>query len=213
MLGNTPINPVLHEMFKEGLGYAEGQQVVFIERHADSKPSQLPSASAALIQARPDVILARGPAAVAAARRSTTTIPIVAIDLESDPLALGYAKTLARPGGNVTGVFLDMPDLSAKQLQLFREIVPSLSRVALIGDSTGNAAQLRATVRAAQSFGVQIQAFEGRTSAELDAALEAARSNETGGVIIFSSPAVFNNLARIADLAHKKRLPAVSLLY
>src|SRR5215467_14168456 len=129
LLGDDAINSGFYDRFKEGIGYAEGQQVVFIERHADSKPSQLPSAIAALIQARPDVILARGPAAVAAARRSTTTIPIVAIDLESDPLALGYAKTLARPGGNVTGVFLDMPDLSAKQLQLFREIVPSLSRV------------------------------------------------------------------------------------
>jgi ABC-type uncharacterized transport system substrate-binding protein len=153
MLGNNPLGPALYEKFKEGLGYTEGQQVVFIDRHADSVPSRLPSAAAALVQAHPDVILARGPAAVAAVTRATTTISIVAVDLESDPLALGYAKTLARPGGNVTGVFLDMPDLSAKQLQLFREIVPGLSRVALIGDSTGNAAQLRATTGGADPRG------------------------------------------------------------
>jgi putative ABC transport system substrate-binding protein len=211
LLGNNPLVPALYEMFKEGLGYTEGQQVVFIDQHADSVPSRLPSAASALVQARPDVILARGPAAVAAVTRATTTIPIVAVDLESDPIALGYAKTLARPGGNVTGVFLNMPDLSAKQLQLFREIVPGLSHVALIGDSTGNAAQLRATQRAAQAFGVQVQTFEGRTALELDAALEAARRNGAGGVIIFSSPAVFYNLARIAALAQEKRLPTVSL--
>jgi ABC-type uncharacterized transport system substrate-binding protein len=211
IVGNNPMVPALYEAFKEGLGYTEGQQVVFIDRHADSVPSRLSSVAVALVQARPDVIFARGPAAVAAVTRATTTIPIVAVDLESDPLALGYAKTLARPGGSVTGVFLDMPDLSAKQLQLFREIVPGLSRVALIGDSTDNVAQLRATQRAAQTLGVQVQTFEGRTPSELDAALEAAHRNGAGGVIIFSSPVVFYNLARIVALAHEKRLPTVSL--
>jgi ABC-type uncharacterized transport system substrate-binding protein len=211
LIGNNPLVPALREMFKEGLGYTEDQQVVFIDQHADNVSSRLPQAASALVQARPDVILARGPSAVAAVTRATTTIPIVAVDLESDPIALGYAKTLARPGGNVTGVFLDMPDLSAKQLQLFREIAPRLSHVALIGDSTGNAAQLRATQRAAQALGIQVQTFEGRTALELDAALEAARRNGAEGVIIFSSPAVFYNLARIAALAHEKRLPTASL--
>ena len=211
LLGLAPLPPALYEMFKEGLGYTKGQQVVFIDQQADSVPSRIPPAAAALVQARPDVILARGPAAVAAVTRATTTIPIVAVDLESDPIALGYAKTLAQPGGNVTGVFLDMPDLSAKQLQLFREIVPGLSHVALIGDSTDNATQLQATQRAAQGLGVQVQTFEGRTAPELDAALEAAHRNGAGGVIIFSSPAVFYNLARIATFAREKRLPTVSL--
>jgi putative ABC transport system substrate-binding protein len=214
VLGMTALDPANHEMFKQGLGqlgYTEGQQVVLVSQHADSVPSRLPAAAAELVRARPDVIFARGPDAVAAAVRSTTTIPIVAVDLESDPLALGYAKTLARPGGNVTGVFLDLPELSAKQLQLFREIVPDLSRVALIGDPTANAAQFRATERAAQTLGIQVQTFEGRTPAELDAALEAARRNGSGGVLFFSSPVVFRNRARIATLARQKRLPTVSL--
>ena len=77
--------------------------------------------------------------------------------LESDPITMGFATSLARPGGNVTGVFLDLPELSAKQLQLFREIVPNLSRVALLGDPNDNAAQLNATQRAAKTFGVQVQ--------------------------------------------------------
>src|SRR5262249_15631676 len=94
----------------------------------------------------------------------TTTIPNVALDLESDPIAMGFVKTLARPGGNVTGVFMDLPDVSAKQLQLLREILPALSRVALLGDSSINAAQIRATERAAQALGVQAQFFETRTT-------------------------------------------------
>ncbi len=214
MLGNNPLLPAMYEMFKEGLGqlgYTEGQQVLFVDRHADSVPTRLPAVAAALVQAHPDVILARGPGAVAAAARATTTIPIVAVDLESDPIALGYAKTLARPGGNVTGVFLDLPDLSAKQLQLFREIVPGVSRAALVGDPIGNAAQLRATERAAQTLGVQVQTFAGRTPAEIDAALEAARRYGAGVVLIFSSPAVFYNLGRIVAGAHEKRLPTLSL--
>ena len=213
-LGVTPLDPGNQEMLQQGLaqlGYTEGQQIAFVHRHGDGEPARLGAAAAELVRLKPDVIFARGPSAVAAAVRATTTIPIVAVDLESDPLALGYAKTLARPGGNVTGVFLDLPELSAKQLQLFQEIVPGVSRVALVGDSVANAAQYRATERAAQTLKVQVQAFEGRTTAELDAALEALRHHGVGGVVLFSSPTVFYNRARIAKLAREKRLPTVAL--
>src|SRR5882672_4246052 len=214
VLGITPSVPANLEMFKQGLaqlGYTEGQQVAFVEKHADSDPARLAAVAADLVQTKPDVIFARGPAAVAAAVQATTTIPIVAVDLESDPVALGYAKTLARPGGNVTGVFLDLPELSAKQLQLFREIVPGLSRVALVGNSVDNAAQFRATERAAQSFKIQVQTFDSRTAMQLDTALESARRNGAGAVIIFASPLVFYNSSRIANLAREKRLPTVGL--
>lgn len=214
VLGITPSVPANHEMFKQGLaqlGYTEGQQIAFVQKHADGEPARLATVAAELVRIKPDVIFARGPSAVAAAVRATTAIPIVAVDMESDPVGLGYAKTFARPGGNVTGVFLDLPELSAKQLQLFREIVPGVSRVALVGDSVGNAAQYRATERAAQTFKIQVQTFEGRTTAELDAALEAARRNGVGAVVVFSSPTVFYNTARIANLAREKRLPTVAL--
>ena len=214
MLGSNPIPPFLYEMFKEGLaqlGYIEGHQVQIVQLDSGGVPARLPAGAAELVRARADVIFARGPFAVAAAVQASKTIPIVAMDLESDPIALGYAKTLARPGGNVTGVFLDLPEVSAKQLQLFREIAPGLSRVALVGDSTGNAAQFRATERAAQTLGIQVQMFEGRTAAELDAALEAAPRSGVGAVLIFSSPIVFDQRARIAALGREKRLPTVSL--
>jgi len=214
ILGVTPPNPANQEMFKQGLGqlgYTEGSQVELVNQHADGVPARLPGRAAELVRVKSHVIFARGPAALAAAVQATTTIPIVAIDLESDPIALGYAKTLARPGGNVTGVFLDLPELSAKQLQLVREIVPGLSRVALVGDTIGNAAQFRATERAARTLGVQVQTVEGRTTADLEAALVAALRGGAGAVLIFSSPVVFEQRARIATLAREKRLPTVSL--
>jgi len=213
-LGLTPTPPALIPSFKQGLaqlGYAEGREVAFQEQDADGEPVRLPAAAIELVRRRPDVLFARGPGALAAALRATATIPIGAIDLESDPVALEYAKSLARPGGTVTGVFLDLPEMSAKQLQLFLEIVPRLSRVALVGDSVTNATQFRATERAAQTLKVQVQTYEGRTVAELDAALEAARRNGVGAVLIFSSPLVYHHRARIASLAREKRLPTISL--
>ena len=214
MLGSTTVAPALYEMFKVGLGelgYAEGREVLILDVDAGDIPARLPTLAANLVRAKAAVIFARGPVAVAAAVKASKTIPIVAVDLESDPIALGYATTLARPGGNVTGVFLDLPELSAKQLQLFREIVPKLSRVALVGDSMGNAAQLRTTERAAAAFGIKVETFEGRTSAELDAALTAVRHRGAEAVIIFSSPTVFAHRARLAALGLEMRLATVSL--
>ena len=212
-LGATPPDPLNMDMLKQGLlerGFSESQ-IVFVNRHANGEPARLPAAVGELLRSKPEVILARGPGALAVAVRSTTTIPIVAVDLESDPLVLGYAKTLARPGGNVTGVFLDLPDLSAKQLQLIREVIPTLSLVALVGDSAANAAQLRATESGAGVLGVRVQTLEGRTAAELDAAMETAHRVRVGAVVIFSSPTVFVERTRLAALGREKRLPTVSL--
>lgn len=214
VLGTTPNLAVNTEMFRQGLaqvGYPHEHEFLFVDRHTSGDPAGLPGSAADLVRDGPDVILARGPAAVAAAARATTTIPIVAVDLESDPVALKYAKTLARPGGNVTGVFLDLPELSAKQLQLFREIVPTLARVALVGDPEVNGAQFRATERAAQTLGTRVQRFGVRTAADLDAAFEGAHRTGAGAVLVFSSPIIRYNLARIATLGREKRLPTVSL--
>jgi len=213
-LGPTPMPPGLYEVLKQNLaqmGLTEGQQIAIVQQHGDGEPARLASAAGELLRSRPDVIFARGPDAVAAAARATTTVPIVAIDLESDPIALRYAKTLARPGGNVTGVFLDLPELSGKQLQLIREVVPGISRIALVGDPVGNAAQFRETDRAAQTLGIQVQSFKGRAVAELETALEAARRGGAGGVLVFSSPIVFSGGPRIAALARERRLPSVGL--
>jgi putative ABC transport system substrate-binding protein len=214
VLGLAPSNQANTEMFKQRLaqlGYIGDQHVLIADRDANGDRARLAATAVDLVRAGADVIFARGPDALAAAVRATTTIPIVAIDLESDPVALKYAKTLARPGGNVTGVFLDLPELSGKQLQLVREVLPGLTRVALVGDPDHNAAQFRATERVAQALGVQVQTFGAHSAAELDAALESARRVRAGAVLIFSSQLVFYNRARIAALAREKRAPSVSL--
>jgi putative ABC transport system substrate-binding protein len=214
ILGITPNHPANAEMFKRGLaqlGYTVEEQLIIVDRDANGDRARLPATVAELVRSEAEVIFARGPDSLAEAARATRTIPIVAVDLESDPVALKYAKTLARPGGNVTGVFLDLPELSGKQLQLVREVIPGLTRVALVGDPGHNAAQFRATERVAQTLGIQVQPFGARSAAELDTVLENARRNKAGAVLVFSSPLVFYNRERIAALAREKRVPSVSL--
>jgi putative tryptophan/tyrosine transport system substrate-binding protein len=210
ILGPGPTIPANLEAFRQGLGSTVARANIE-QRHADGMPTRLPAIAAEAVRAGADVLFVRGAPALEAAFRATKTIPIVAIDLESDPVAMGYAKTLGRPGGNVTGVFLDLPDVTAKQLQLFKEILPSVSRVAVIGDAMGNATQFQATKRAALSLGLQIQTFDGRTAADIDAALEAARQQRSEVALVLSSPLVQAMSTRIATVAREKRLPTMSL--
>jgi len=121
--------------FRRGIaesGYVEGKNFATEYRFG---PESLPQAAADFVRLNVKVIFSAGPAALAAASNATTSIPVVGIDLENDPVAKGYAKTLARPGGNVTGIFLDIPELSGKQIGLLKEIVPQLSRIAILGVS------------------------------------------------------------------------------
>ncbi len=125
------------------LGYHEGQNLIFEFRGADTQ-DRLQELAAELIGIGVRVIFARSEYAIRAARAATTTLPIVGLDNEIDPVAAGYAASLARPGGNLTGVFLDQPEVSAKQLQLLKEMVPTLSRVAVLWDPVVATAQREA---------------------------------------------------------------------
>jgi putative ABC transport system substrate-binding protein len=154
-LGLTPIPPSLAEAFKQGLGefgYTDGQNIAIEYRDADGKPERLSQLAGDLVRLNVDVILVRGGGALSAAKQATSRIPIVAVDLESDPAAMGFVRNLARPGGNIPGVFLDLPELSGKQLQLLKEIIRPLSRVAVLGDSVLNAPRFDATEVAARAF-------------------------------------------------------------
>jgi putative ABC transport system substrate-binding protein len=115
------------------LGYVEGKNFAIEHRYVNWRPELLPQAASDLVRLNVDVIFPTGPTALAAASRATTSIPIVGLDLESDPIAKGYVKSLARPGGNITGMFLDIPELSGKQVGLLKEIIPRLSRIAVFG--------------------------------------------------------------------------------
>jgi putative ABC transport system substrate-binding protein len=158
-----------------------------------------------------DVLLVRGAASLAAAKSATNRVPTVAVDLESDPVAMGFVRNLAQPGGNITGVFLDLPELSGKQLQLLKEVMRPISRVAILGDPALNGPQFRATEVAARTLAIEPQLLEVRASQDFDKALEAAGRARADAVLLLSSPLVFTGRTEISVLAVKRRLPAVSM--
>jgi len=164
-----------------------------------------------LVRRNVNVIFASVPDAVVAARKATTSIPIVADDLESDPIAKGYVKNLARPGGNLTEMFLDLPELSGKQVGLLKEIVPRLSRIAIFGIPDLNAAQFAATETAVRALALEAEVMEVRVADDFEPALEAARIRHAEAGILLSSPLVFIFSKQIGELALAKRLPLISL--
>ena len=200
--------------FLEGLqemAYVPGQNFVF-EVRGPERPDQYeqyPDVVAQLVAAGVDVILAATPSGIEATTKATKTIPIVGVDLESDPVSKGWAATLARPGGNFTGFVLDVPEMSGKQLQFLREVKPDLSRVAVLGDPRVNELQSRATEAAARGAGLTIQALSVRDIGEIPGAIAGAARQRAGALVVLTSPLVFNNLGRIADAAVKHRLPAI----
>jgi len=214
VVGVTPANPTLAESFKQGLGeagYAEGRNVAIDYRDAGGNPERLPSIAPDLVQPNVDLILARGAGALTTAKQATERIPIVAVDLESDPVAKGFVRTLAQPGGNITGVFLDLPELSGKQLQLLKEIIRSVPRVAIIGDPVLNAPQFRATEAAARALAIEPLLVEVAAIAEFPRAIEAASKGRASAALLLSSPLVFNRRVEIAALARERRLPAIPM--
>jgi putative ABC transport system substrate-binding protein len=190
------------------LGYIEGQNIVVEWRDADFKPDKYAGLATELVRLKVDVIFAAGPASIRAARNATGTIPIVAVDLESDPVASGLIASLARPGGNVTGLFLDLPELSGKQLELLKEAISGLSRVAVLWDPATGPFQLRATEAAARSLGVQLQPLEVPSPDKFDSAFWAATKGHAEALIVLGSPVLAQ--PRIAHLATKSRLPLIS---
>src|SRR5215467_1926831 len=200
--------------FEDGLrdeGYVAGQDVVIDYRFAEGDPAQLPDVTAALIAGRVEVLVAHGPAALRAARTATTRIPIVATDFETDPVAAGFAQSLARPGGNVTGAFLDQADLSGKWLELVRELVPRLVRITALHDASTPADQSRALQMSAKVFRVQIQTVEVSRVQDFEGAFAAAVRNGAQAVVLLSSPLISRHGRDIADRATPKRLPTISM--
>jgi putative ABC transport system substrate-binding protein len=210
-LGLAAIPPREAQAFNQGIAQFISTEVVIEHRHAEGRSELFRERAADLVRLNVDVIFARGPGALVAAKNATTTIPIVAVDLESDPVARGFVKTLARPGGNITGVFLDIPELSGKQMELLKEVFPQIARVAILGDPAINAPQFAATETAARVFAVQSEPIALRVSNDLDNALETARTRRAEAGILLSSPLVFSQVRQIAELAIAKRLPVISL--
>ena len=189
------------------LGYLEGQNIVFESRFGEGKPDRLPGLAAELVALKVDVIVTSGTPASLAAKQATRTIPIVMAQL-ADPVGAGLVASLGRP---VTGLTTQDANLSGKRLEMLREVVPKVSRFAVLIDETSPGSMLiaRGTQVAAQSLGVQLQSLGVRGSGELDRAFSAMKEARTGALIVESSSLLFTSRTRLADLALKNRLPTV----
>ena len=212
LINNATGSPTL-SAFTQGLrdlGYVDGKNISIDIQSAGGKPSALPGLAAELVQRKVDIIFASGPAAIRAARGATSVAPIVALDLETDPVEAGWVKSLARPGGNLTGLFLNLPGLAGKWLELLKAAAPGIRRVGVLWDSTTGSAQMIAAKAAAPAFALELQVMEVRGDEEIDAALIAGVGAGSRALLILSSPAIFGHQKKIAEFALKNRLPAIS---
>ena len=193
------------------LGYVEGKNVVIDFRYADTE-ERLRERATELVDVGAKVIFAANPYALRAARAVTTTPPIVGYDYEDDPVAAGYAASLARPGGNVTGVFLDQTEVSAKQLQLLKEMVAGLSRVAVLWDAPLATAQRQAVEDAGRRLGIMVSPIVWRGTDALPGALRLAAQDGAQGLIVLNTPRIGDrHRTLVADAVLKSRLPAIGL--
>jgi ABC-type uncharacterized transport system substrate-binding protein len=192
------------------LGYVNGQTVTIKLRSADGNPDRLPELATELVKQGIDVLYAVGPAAVRAALDVAKGIPIVVMDLETDPVQVGWARSLARPGGNVTGMFLDLPSLAGKWLELLREAAPGIRRIGVLWDSTTGTSQMQAARATGQRLGLDLQVVEFRNSDDLAAALRGGVRAGIKGLVALTSPITDRNSELLADFTVKNQLPGIS---
>jgi putative ABC transport system substrate-binding protein len=193
------------------LGYVEGQNIIIEHRYAEGKYDRLPDLAAELVRRNVDVIVAAGGSpAIQAARSATRTIPIVMTAM-IDPIAWGFIVSLDRPGGNITGLSLRGYELFGKRLELLKEIVPKLYRVAVFWNPRSTAADLRLkeTEAASQALALQLQPLEVQEPNDLGDAFKAAVKGRAGGLTVGPGPLFTANRKRILDFAAKNRLPAI----
>jgi len=192
------------------LGYVDGQNIVIVTRAAKGN-HRFPTLADELVRLKVDLIFAMGISATRAAKQATSTIPIVMGNASADPVRLGLVASLARPGGNITGIIDIMPDLAGKRLELLKETFPKLSRVAHLStrDSTPAAAHLKETKAAGRALGVRIQALEVPGPDDLESAFRAAVEEGAEALIVVGTSFVNRNLQRVVNLEVKNRLPAM----
>jgi putative tryptophan/tyrosine transport system substrate-binding protein len=201
------------EAFRQGLrelGYEEGKNIVIEWRFGDGKVDRLSALATELVGLKVAVIVTGGTGPTRAAKEATSTIPIVMAQ-DNDPVASGFVASLARPGGNITGLSNFAPELSSKRLEILREVVPKLSRVAVLGSSTGpsNALVLRELELAAKVLGVKLQYLDILEPKDVETAFRAAAKGRADGVTTFASAMVVSQRAQIVELAAKNRLPGI----
>ena len=192
-------------------GFSEPANVTLIPQITNGDPTLLSPMAADLVARKVDLIFAVSSTALQAARDATTTIPILSIDLESDPISSGFLKSSAQPGGNITGVFLDFPDFGKKWLEVLKETIPQVSTIAVLWDPTTTKTQLTGIQAAAGILNLKLEVLEVRSRADLEAAFPSAASRAAGAVLMLSSPLIGANTNLLAELALTQKLPAITL--
>jgi putative ABC transport system substrate-binding protein len=201
------------EAFRQGLrglGYVEGQNIALEERWAEGRYDRLPSLAAELVRLNVDIIVTSSTPGAQAGQQATRSIPVIMTTV-SDPVESGLVSSLARPGGNVTGLSLMHPDLTGKRLELLKEVIPKLSRVAVLSNPANPIISplLRETEAAARALGLQLQVVEVRGPTEFDSAFSAMTRDRAGALVVLPDAIFQNERRRIAALAAKGRLPAM----
>jgi putative ABC transport system substrate-binding protein len=208
--GSPVPGPTLLADLRE-LGYVEGKNLTFERRYAEDRLDRLPKFAAELVSLKVDVIMAAGTLAPLAAKRATSAIPIVMM-AAGDPVGSGLVASLAQPGGNVTGTSLMAPDLGGKRLEFLKELLPRVSRVAVLWNAANpySALVFKETAGAAETLGVELQSLEVREPADIDAALEAAMGQHANALITVEDPLTIDLRKKIAEFAVDHRLPTIS---
>jgi putative ABC transport system substrate-binding protein len=193
------------------LGWVEGKNISIEYRYAEGRSVRLPDLAADLVRLKVDIIVASATTAALAAQKATRAIPIV-VAAGGDPVASGLGESLARPGGNVTGLSTMAQELGGKRLELLKEIVPKLSRVAVLWNPQSTASQLgwKEIQLPARQLGIQLHSLEVRSPNDFDKAFEDATRARAGALFLTGEPVINTNLKRIADVAAKSRLPSIS---
>jgi putative ABC transport system substrate-binding protein len=200
------------EAFRQGLrelGYVEGKNIVIEWREAKENRDRLRELAHELVRLKMDVIVSPGPTVTRLLKEATSTIPIVMAQ-DTDPVGSGFIDSLARPGGNITGLAALAPEMGGKQLELLKEIIPKLSRVVVVGNATvpGDAQALRETVLAAGSYEIYLRYLDLRNPNDIDAVFRAAAKGHADAVLILGNPSMNAHRKQIVDQVVKHRLPA-----
>lgn len=191
-------------------GYIEGETIRIEPRWARGRPEVLPGFAQELVQKKVDIIVAVSLPSIMAARAATRELPIIAYDLETDPVASGLVASLGKPGGNLTGLFLNHADLAVKWLQMVREILPGARRIAVLRDANTGPYQIAAIAAAAKAMGISLQLLEFRDAAGIEGALNAGLKERPEALVQLGSPSITAGSKATADFLAKHRLPGIS---
>jgi putative ABC transport system substrate-binding protein len=201
------------ESFRQGLrelGYVEGKDIIIEYRYGEGKPERLPTLAAQLVAMKVNVIVTGGSSPTHAAKEATASIPII-MTQDIDPVGNGFVASLARPGGNITGLSNFAPELSGKRIELLKEIVPRISRVAVLGGLVlaPNAQTLKEVELAAAAFALQLQYLDVRDLKDVEIAFRAASNTRADAVLVVPSSVLISHPKQVAHFALKSRLPAI----